>query len=188
MDDRLRIIQYLYDEEVDDPTFARRLTEDEALYREYEQLRQAKENADRRPSRRPDPAIVDDVVETARRAAQESPTPSHSTEDRRAHPPSRTWNRRLQTAGVALTLVLLIGLGWWRAPEVFEDPAAVSSAEGAQQASPSAAERRTREADGVPDWDDSDELVRIHRRLEQLQANSGPDSWGTLQTVSQNRP
>jgi len=188
MDDPLRIIRYLYGEDVDDPTFRRRLTEDGSLYREYEQLRQTKEDLDRRPSRRPDPAVVDDVVETARAAAQESPAPSHPTEDRPARAPSRTWNRRLQMTGAALALVLMVGLGWWQGPGVSENATAVSSPETVQRAAPSAAQSRNLEAAAVPDWDDSDELVRIHSRIERLQAHSGPDSWGTLQTVSQSRP
>lgn len=188
MDDRLRILRYLYDEDVDDLSFRRRLTEDGTLYREYEQLRQTKEDLDRRPSRRPDPAVVDDVVETARVAAQESPAPSHPTEDRPARPPARTWNRRLQMTGAALALVLMVGLGWWQGPGASEESAAVSSAETAQRTAPTAAESRILETDAVPEWDDSDELVRIHRRIERLQAHSGPDSWGTLQTVSRGRP
>jgi hypothetical protein len=40
----------------------------------------------------------------------------------------------------------------------------------------------------VPAWDDSDELVRIHRRIEQLRAHSTPDRWGTLQRVDRSRP
>lgn len=188
MDDRLRILRYLYDEDVDDPTFRHRLTEDGSLYREYEQFRQTKEDLDRRPSRRPDPAVVDDVVETARTAAQESATPSHPTEDRPARPPARTWNRRLQMTGAALALVLMVGLGWWQGPGGSENATAVSSPETAQRTAPAAAQSRNLEADAVPDWDDSDELVRIHSRIERLQSQSRPDSWGTLQTVSQSRP
>jgi hypothetical protein len=188
MDDPLRIIRYLYGEDVDDPTFRRRLTEDGSLYREYEQLRQTKEDLDRRPSRRPDPAVVDEVVETARTAAQASPAPSHPTEDRPARPPSRTWNRRLQMTGAALALVLMVGLGWWQVPGASEESTAVSTAETAQRSTPTAAEGRAPEADAVPEWDDGDELVRIHRRIERLQAHSRPDSWGTLQTVSRSRP
>ncbi|MFB6099061.1 MAG: hypothetical protein ABEK84_08130, partial [Salinibacter sp.] len=77
MDDRLRLIQYLYDdEEVDDPAFTRRLTEDEALYREYERLRTTKEELDDRPARRPDPVVVDQVMDRACTAAQKPSTPS----------------------------------------------------------------------------------------------------------------
>lgn len=188
MDDRLRIIQYLYDEDVDDAAFPRRLTEDEALYCEYEQLRQTKEDVDRRSSCRPDPAVVDEVVETARVAAQKSPTPSHPTEDRPARPPTRTWTRRLQAAGAAVTLVFLIGLGWWQGPGVSEESTVVSAPEATQRTTPTAAQSRDLEADAVPEWDDSDELVRIHRRIEQLQDRSAPNQWGTLQRVDQMRP
>ena len=188
MDDPLRIIQYLYDEDVDDATFARRLTEDGALYCEYEQLRQTKEDLDRRPSHRPDPAIVDEVVETARAAAQEPPTPSPSTEDRPARSPTRPWTRRLQTAGAAVALLLLIGLGWWQGPGVSGESAAVSPHEATQRAIPTAAQSRALEAGAVPEWDDRDELERIHRRIERLQARSGSNQWGALQPASRSRP
>ena len=185
MDDRLRLIQYLYDEEVDDPAFARRLTEDEALFREYERLRAAKDDLDDRPARRPDPAVVDQVVHRARTAAQES---SRSTGDRPPRRPSPTWTGRLQTASAALAFVLLIGLGWWQEGGFVEDPVAGASPETAQQTTPAAVDSREAHGRAIPAWDDSDELVRIQRRIEQLQAHSGPDSWGTLQPVSRTHP
>ncbi len=53
MDDRLRLIRYLYDEEVDESALARRLSDDPDLYREYEELAATKRALDDRPARRP---------------------------------------------------------------------------------------------------------------------------------------
>jgi hypothetical protein len=187
MDDPLRLIQYLYDEEVDDPTFARRLTEDETLYREYERLRATKEDLDNRSSRRPDPAVVDQVVDQARTAAQESTASPSSPNDRPPRRPFPTWTRRLQTVSAGLALVLLVGLGWWREGGLVGDPMEGSS-ESAQQAPPTVVEGREQDEQSIPTWDDSDELVRIHRRLEQIQTHSASNAWGALQSASRTRP
>lgn len=191
MDDPLRLIQYLYGEDEDESTVARRLSEDEALYREYERLRRMKERLDNRPARRPDPAVVDEVVDTARAATQSSSTP-RSDEDRPARPPTRSWTRRLQMVGTALALGLFVGVGWWQLPETADESTAVSAPDGpvptASQSAPAAPEERRSSTDAVPAWDESDELVRIHRRVEQLQAQSGPNSWGTIQPIDRRRP
>lgn len=192
MDDPLHLIRYLYGEDEDPSTVERRLSEDEALCREYERLRETKERLDDRPARRPDPAVVDEVVETARSAAQRSSSTVPPDGDRPARPPTRSWARRLQMVGTALALGLFVGIGWLQLPGTSEE-SAVGSATGeldapAQQSAPPTAEERRRGADAVPAWDESDELVRIHRRVEQLQAQSGPNSWGTLQSVDRRRP
>lgn len=190
MNDRLRLIRYLYDEDGDDSTFARRVSEDEALYREYERLRATKERLDERPTPRPDAAVVDQVVEAARTTRQEVPSSSHPTEDRPARPPARQWTRRLQATGAALALLLLVGLGWWHLSSPSEESAAGAApdalGETAQRTAP--AEDRSAGSEAVPAWDDRDELVRIHRRIERLRAGSTPDQWGTLQQVDRRQP
>jgi hypothetical protein len=183
MDDRLRLLMYLYDEEVDEASLARRLAEDESLRREYRHLCEVKEQLDARPASRPDPAVVDRVVETAR-AAGEAPKgpPSTPRASRPARSPQRSWTSRLQTAGAALAVVLLVGLGWWQgrseadAPEASTGRSAVEPrAAVSEGAAPSTA---------VPAWDDRDQLVRIHRRIERLRSHSRPDRWGSaLQPV-----
>lgn len=192
MDDPLRLIRHLYDEDEDASTLERRLSEDEVLYREYERLQNTKKRLDERPSRRPDPAVVDQVVETARAAAQRSPSTPHSDRDRAARSPARSWDRRLQTAGASLALLLLIGLGWWQSPGASEETATMSAAgspqETVEQDAPAVTDERTAGTDAVPAWDDRDELVRIHRRIERLQAHSAPGQWGSLQQVDQHRP
>jgi len=186
MDDRLRLIRYLYDEEVDESALARRLSDDKALYREYEELAATKRALDDRPARQPDAAVVDQVVDDARTAAR---SPAAPTEDRPARAPSHAWTRRLQPASAALALLLVIGLGWWQGGGMSDGPVADSVTPGAidasaQQAPATAAETQTRDADAVPAWDDGDELIRIQRRIDRLQARSAPDRWGSLQRVS----
>lgn len=189
MDDRLRIIQHLYGEDVDDPAFMRRLAEDEGLRHEYERVKKTKDRLDRRRSRRPDPAVVDRVVDTARRAVRDSSPAPRPADDRSARPPTRTWSRRLQTVSAALALLLAVGLGWWQRPGASDDPAPETSVEAtAQRGGASAVRGQSLDPDAVPAWDDSDELVRIHRRIEGLQARSTTGAWGGLQTVGQRRP
>lgn len=158
----------------------RRLSEDDVLRREYDRLQETKEQLDRRPSPRPDPAVVDRIVDAARDAASSS----RPREDRPVRSPARTWSRRLQTASAALALALLVGLGWWQLPGTSEPPDPAGPT--AQRTAPT--ENRTLDAEAVPAWDDTDELVRIHRRIERLRTRSTPDAWGTLQTVDQTRP
>ena len=189
MDDRLRLLMYLYDEEVDEASLVRRLARDESLLREYQRLREAKEQLDACPAARPDPAVVDQVVETARTAA-EAPTgpPPSSRDSRPAHAPQRSWAGRLQAAGAALAVVLLVGLGWWQGRSEAGAPAPAASsgrsAAESQAAAPEGAVSSSAPSTAVPAWDDRDELVRIHRRIERLRAHSRPDRWGSaLQPV-----
>lgn len=188
MDDRLRLLMYLYDEEVDEASLARRLAEDESLFREYRRLREAKAQLDARPAARPDPAVVDQVVETARAATEapkeptEPPATPHAS--RTARPPQRSWTGRLQATGAALAVVLLVGLGWWHGRSGADAPAPAASA-GRSAAEPRAAfSKEVAPSAAVPAWDDREELVRIHRRIERLRAHSRPDRWGSaLQPV-----
>jgi hypothetical protein len=165
MDDRLRLIRYLYDEEVDESALARRLSDDPDLYREYEELAATKRALDDRPARRPDAAV-----------------------DRPARAPSHAWARRLQPAGAALALLLVIGLGWWQGDGTSDGPAADAAApgaiDGAPRQAPTTAQTRSSGADAIPAWDDGEELIRIQRRIDRLQARSAPDRWGSLQRVS----
>jgi hypothetical protein len=63
------------------------------------------------------------------------------------------------------------------AGETTRQPPSVA-ADGAQAAS-----------DDMPEWNDHDDLVRLHRRVETLRSRSRSDAWGTdLQTVDQAQP
>ncbi|MEF8796881.1 MAG: hypothetical protein V5A22_05250 [Salinivenus sp.] len=195
MDDSLRLIQSLYGEDVDDPDLARRVSEDEDLRREHERLQQVKDTLDRRSSASPDPEVVDRVVAQAA-AAQGAATPPSDREDdapapdRPARTPERAWARRLQGAAAALLVVLLVGLGWWQLrPNGAATPGPTAGEAAQQQSQSVAADGPSAAADDMPEWNDHDDLVRLHRRVETLRSRSRSDSWGTdLQTVDQVQP
>lgn len=199
MDDSLRVLQYLYGEEIDDSDFPRRLSEDDELRREYEQFRETKATLDRRPSRRPDPEVVDDIVDAAAEAAQTDSSPSSADRqapDRTARAPRHTWRRRLQGISAVLVLVLVVGLGWWALPgsssspgqEVQEGAPSTASSAMTGEARPMTGETSAVE-EAVPEWDDRDELVRLHRRIEYVETRSRSNTWEEgLQPVDQTNP
>jgi len=187
MDDTLYLIQSLYGEDVDDPDLARRVAEDEALRDEYERLRQTKEALDRRSSPSPDPAVVDRVVDHAATAAREAGAGDASNgpaPDRPARTPSRSQDRRLQGASAALAVILVLGLGWWQLGPGAPDGSSATANESTPQQVESAAGGAQAQSDEIPEWDDRQEVVRLHRRVEMLRSRSRSDTWGTgLQTV-----
>jgi hypothetical protein len=194
MDDTLRIIQYLYGEDVDDPDFVRRVAEDDALRRECERLQEVKDVLDRRPSSSPDPEVVDRVVEQAAGTAR-APAPDSTVDgrapDRPAQTPDRDRARRLRRVGAVLAAVLLVGLGWWqwRLDVPASSPTANESAAQQSTESVAASDQPQVQSDDIPEWDDRDDMARLHRRIEALRTRSRPDAWGTdLQTVDQTRP
>lgn len=187
MDDSLRIIQHLYDEDVDEPAFSRRVAEDEELRQEYERLRETKEALDRRSSPSPDPEVVDRVVARAADAARDSGPPERAP-DRAARPQSREWTRRLQGAGATLAILLVVGLGWWQLRPTGADTADGESA-AQQTEAVTATPERAQDRDAIPEWDDRDEVVRLHRRIERLRTQSRSDAWGSdIQSVGRSRP
>lgn len=191
MDDSLRLIQYLYGEEIDDPDFPRRVAEDEDLQREFEDLQETKEALDRRSPPSPDPAVVDQIVDRAAEAAQADRSVEHAP-DRAARAPERSRTRQWQNAGAALALVIAVGLGWWYMPGETGSTGPVADEAPAQQSTaPTATAAAESDGDGeaLPEWDDRDEVVQLHRRLEVLQTQSRSDAWGgTLQPASRSQP
>jgi hypothetical protein len=185
MDDSLRLIQYLYGESVDDPEFPRRVAEDDDLRRELDRLQQTKDALDRRSPPSPDPDVVDRVVDRAADAARTAPAA-----DRSARAPDRDWTRRWQNAVAALALLLAVGLGWWYVPgeDASSGPTASESA-ARQTESATASSAPAPNADNLPEWDDRDEVVRLHRRIELLETQSRSDAWGDdLQSAGRTRP
>jgi len=187
MDDTLRLIQHLYGEDVDDPTFAQRVAEDESLRCEYEALQDTKAALDRRSSPSPDAAVVDDIVGRARDAAPSSA--SEPAPDRAARAPDRSDSRRLRGVSAVLVILVVVGVGWWQ----FRVPDAAPA--GTTAGAPTATDVATDEAadrtppGAIPEWDDRDEVVRLHRRIETLRTRSQPDDWGgSLQTVGRSGP
>lgn len=193
MDDTLRLIQHLYGEDVDDPAFEHRVAEDESLRREYEALQDTKAALDRRSSSSPAPTVVDNIVDRARDAAASPPSGTASSDpapDRAAHAPDRSASRRLRGVSAVLALLVVVGGGWWqfRTPDTAPagttaDAPTATPPTSAETASPSA------RSGTIPEWDDRDEVVRLHRRIETLRTRSRPDDWGgSLQPVGRSGP
>lgn len=190
MNDRLRLIQYLYDECEDDRAFRRRVAEDDALRREYKRLQKTKEALDRRRVPSPEPGVVDQVVASAQEAtngatdqnAPEAQEERRGRTDRAARPPTRTWTRRLRQTSAAVALLLLVGIGWWAVPESTNGPAETNRP--SETTADRVGEREGR-SQAIPKWDDRDDLIQIHRRIELLQSQNEMDAWGAdLQPAS----
>jgi anti-sigma factor RsiW len=198
MDNELRLIQYLYGEEARPEDVERLLAADEALRAEYRRLRAVKEQLDARPRSCPDDAVVDAVVDAAANAAPAAKPSARRTDrsrrDREPTAPQRTpWHRVMRVTAALAVLLVGVSIGVWQweggvlAPSASTEPAASSSATvdargeaGGPEASDDAS---------VPDWDEADDVVRLHRHIETLQARSSPSSWdypgAELQPASQ---
>lgn len=186
MDDSLRIIQHLFEEDVHDPAFSRRVAKDDGLRQEYQQMLETKAALDRRSSPSPDPEVVDQVVARAAGAARDAPSGGRGS-DRAARAPNREWTRRLQGAGATLALLLVIGLGWWQFGGAVESTGENETAQGTQAVTETP--EQGEEAEAIPEWDDRDDVVRLHRSIERLRTRSRSDTWGAdVQSVGQSRP
>lgn len=189
MEETLRIIRQLYDEESDEGDLERRLDRDPALRHEREALREVKAHLDRRTPERPSPSTIDDIVAHAGEAARRSRASTNGAadreavspgarRDRKASPGSRSISRRLQAVAGVLGLVLVTALGWWQiapdAPEALRSPSAEATAPNG--IAPRSADGLPPAVRDLPDWDEGDDVVRLHRRLEVVNARSRPPS------------
>jgi anti-sigma factor RsiW len=207
MDESLPLLPYLYDELSPDEAaeLERRLADDPALRREYEALRATKEHLDTHraahPSPEPDEAVVDAVVDAAAAAARDSdaartsgatpqPAAPAARADRPPQDPPQRSARRLQGVSAVLALLLVAGVGWWQwtAPAgPSPEEAATPTARAPDRATPSAPapdRRDVARSARLPDWDEGDEVVRLHRRIEVIESRSAPSQWNeSLQPV-----
>lgn len=179
MDETLRIYRHLYGEEPDADDFERRIREMPDLARELDSMREVKAMLDEKPPQRPDASVVDAIVAEAARAASDSrpsrpsrpeasPRSDRSRAERSAAQRSGV-SRRLQQVGLAAALVLVAAIGIWQyqtAPNT--ESTAPISADIEQQLPPAARD--------LPDWDEGDDVVRLHRRLEVVNARSASSS------------
>lgn len=191
MDDRLRLIQSLYGNDDPPADLRRRLADDEALRREYEALAETKEALDQRPAQTPDAEVVDRVVARAEAAAaHESPEPASPSRppaaDRSPRRPSAEWTHRLQGVSAAIAVVLMAGIGWWAVGGDLEGDGTASSG-GVETSSPQTEAVRSDEQ-AIPAWDDRDELVRLHRRIERLQSQDQMGVWNGQPQPAQSTP
>ncbi len=194
MDDTLRIIRYLYDEDDAPGEVERQLAEDDALRAEYDALHEVKQHLDQRAPQRPDDAVLDRIVARAGAAA----TAPRAPEGRANRPPDRraerqpmrsgaAQRRRWRVATAAALVLVAVAVGLWQYPLDDDLNAVLQSAPIAadQLQAPS---RATAQPGELPAWDEADDVVRLHRRIETLQVRSRPDSWDSsmpLQRASQ---
>ena len=144
----------------------------------------------------PDPAVIDHLVAVAgtrarNRLRSDAPSdtrvPASERTDRSAHPASRSsrfvWARRAQPASVLVALVVLMSLSVWSsrnetassAPVAAEEPVQTFPAQ--KQTAPALP---AAQASSLPSWDDADDVVRLHQRIEMVHARSASSDWMTV--------
>lgn len=208
MDESLRLLQYLYDElsAEEEAALEERLAQDAALREEYEALRSTKKDLDGRPAASqpsPDPGAVDRVVDAAADAASASRADrparrdAASRADRAAQPGVPGLTRRLQMVSAALALLLVVGVGWWQWNDPSFDAVLPTSASSNIRSAEGGTERVQNQRESprqtassrnasLPEWDEGDEVIQLHRRIEMIQSRSTPSEWsGSLQPASQ---
>ena len=202
MNETLRIVRHLYGEEPNADDLEQRLREDPGLAQELDEMREVKAMLDKKSSQRPDASVIDAIVAEAARAtsdrtasdasgtdsladrspeprtprdrpARERPIDEHSADERPAQRRSK-FSRRLQQASLAAALILVAALGVWQFQSQPADDTSAVRAQTDQQL-----ERQLPPAvRDLPDWDEGDDVVRLHRRLEVVNARSAPSpSW-----------
>lgn len=185
MDETLRIVRHLYGEEPDPEALKRRLTEDPALAREHDELAQVKAMLDEKPPSRPDASVLDAITAAAADAAGSEPSGRPSRADRepvartddRAQPSGSRLSRRLQQASLVAAAVLIAALGWWQLDDTTSSTSTEPIRAQTEQQLPPAAR-------DLPDWDEGDDVVRLHRQLQVVNARSAPpSSWNGRSAV-----
>lgn len=199
MDETLRIIRHLYGEEPDPDDLLRRLEDDPAVARELREMQEVKTLLDRKPTASPNPAVLDTLTQAAADAAEGRPVSGSTTlsdsastsagdseparaPDRASRAPSRApsrrsgMSRRLQQAAVVAAAVLLLVLGWWQIQPTAPTSQTTANTQALQDLPPAVRD--------LPEWDEGDDVVRLHRRLEVVNARSAPpSSWNSRSTV-----
>lgn len=201
MDNELRLIRYLYGEEDRPEEVERLLASDDALRAEYRRLHAVKTHLDGRPPQRPDADVLDAVMDAAaptpppaRPDRAPAASPASPRADRKPAKARRTlWPRIARATAVLAVLLVGVSIGVWQwggnatAPLDATAPAVSSTAEGDRGDGAAAAGDAA-----IPDWDEADDVVRLHRHLETLQARSSPTRWdypgAELQMAGQVRP
>lgn len=181
MDKKLQLIEHLYDEPSADVRPLRELLEDPELAAEYQALSGAKFALDHRVRARPPARVVNAIVREA--ASQAQPVPGRRSD----RAPLRLMSFKKRGFGVGLALAAALALTVmvkpWNlltpslSPASMADAAeSAAPAESLLQALPPAAPIAGRAASGVPEWDSGDDLRRLSRRIQALQA-AGVDQW-----------
>ncbi|NNE69626.1 MAG: hypothetical protein HKN29_04595 [Rhodothermales bacterium] len=181
MDKELQLIEHLYDEPSEDTRPLRELLEDTDLAAEYQALSRAKFALDHRQRERPPAHVINAIV----REASGLPTAPAARRDRAPLRLFRT-RRRSVTAGLAFAAVLALTImvqPWNLLPSGTSDSVATADAPTEMPAEvllerlpPAATPIGTRASGTVPGWDAGDDVRRLSRRIQALQA-AGIDQW-----------
>lgn len=181
MDKELQLIEHLYDEPSAETAPLRELLEDPELAAEYQALSRAKFALDHRPRARPPVHVLNAIVREAAHA-------SHATAPRQDRAPLRylRTHRRGVTAGFALAavLALTVMVQPWNLLQSTTPSTPLSADASAPTASeslfeslpPAASPIAGRASDSLPGWDSGDDVRRLSRRIQALQA-AGIDRW-----------
>lgn len=99
------------------------------------------------------------------------------------HSSRLVWARRAQRASVLVALAVLVSLSVWSSPDETRSSAPVASEVPvktfpAQQQTASALPPSR--AVSLPSWDDTDDVVRLHQRIEMVHARSASSDWMTV--------
>ncbi|MFT4604289.1 MAG: hypothetical protein ACI9W4_001019 [Rhodothermales bacterium] len=181
MDKELQLIEHLYDEPSGDLRPLRELLEDPELAAEYQALSGAKFSLDHRVRVKPPVGVVNAIVRQATSMAQTTTGPRSD----RAPLRLMSFKRRGIGIGLALAaaLALTVMIEPWNLLTPGASPASTATAfdraaqsESLLPALPPAAPIAARAAPSVPEWDSGDDLRRLSRRIQSLQA-AGVDQW-----------
>ena len=184
MENELRIIRYLYDEDDNPEEVEQLLAEDEALRTEYQSMQAVKEHLDRRTPPHADAEVLTRITQAAARATEKSSdeaetkpdAPSRADRDPVARPSHR--RRRIGVATAALVAVLAVGVAVWQLPAGSgSGDAGLAGQESATGPSMAISSDRTVRAQDVPAWDEGDDVARLHQYIQTVQARSGTQQW-----------
>ncbi len=182
MDKRLQMIAHLYGE-AEDRTAFRSLLEDEEVCEEHRVLSEIKFQLDHRRPARPDPVIIDRLMDAVHRGDAVAARPV-----RRDRPAMRLVSRRSWQWLAAAAVVALVGVGVMQLSVVSDQPEATVAERAAPRAgvpvlpdSVPAFPETLRAADAGadnPSWDNTDDLRQLYRRIERLREGNRNLEWG----------
>ena len=187
MENELRIIRHLYDEDERPEEVEALLAEDEALLAEYRSMQAVKQHLDRRKPQHADADVLAQITEAAAEAtAEASPeAAAESAETRRSdrEPVARQqtrWLPRIGIAGAALVMILAVGVAFWQLP-LGSDSESAELAAQESASSPSVTASSAQDASGLPSWDEGDDVARLHQYIQTIQARSSTQQWDSAE-------
>lgn len=187
MENQLRIIRHLYDEDERPEEVEQVLAEDEALRAEFRSMRAVKQHLDHRAPQHADADVIARITDAAAEAASEAPAGASSASTaspRSDRPPvARTAHRqrRIGVAAAAFVVLLAVGVAFWQLPLGGESGSANLAQESVSGPSMTASSAQKAAAQDVPAWDEGDDVARLHQYIQSVQARSSTQQWDASQ-------